>query len=253
MSERPELGAVMRAIERRRIADVLERGRLAVELQPIFDLQRRERVGFEVLARFECSPHRSPSAWFDAASAVGLGTELELLAVRTALDLLGRLPAETTLAINVSPRVAATDALLGLIGPVADRVVVEVTEHDRIEDYECLEAALEKLRECGARIAIDDVGAGFASLRHILGLSPDIVKLDLSLTRDIDSDPARRALAAALVAFAREIDATIAAEGIESGAELDLLRELGIDYGQGFYLGPPQPLLDALSATLSAN
>jgi EAL domain-containing protein (putative c-di-GMP-specific phosphodiesterase class I) len=243
----------MRAIERRRIAALLERDRLTVELQPIFDLQKQERIGFEVLARFHVTPSRSPAEWFDAATAVGLGAELELLAVRSALDVLAQLPSETTLAINVSPPVAASDALLELVAPFAERVVLEVTEHDRIEDYECLEAALERLRECGARIAVDDVGAGFASLRHILGLSPDIVKLDLSLTRDIDSDPARRALAAALVAFSREIDATIAAEGIESPAELDLLRELGIDYGQGFYLGPPQPLLDALSATLSAN
>jgi EAL domain-containing protein (putative c-di-GMP-specific phosphodiesterase class I) len=251
--ERQEIESEMLEIERQRIAAVLEWGQLDVVLQPIFDLQRRERIGFEVLARFAAAPERSPAAWFEAAASVGLGEELELLAVHAALELLGKLPRQATLSINVAPGVAASDALFELVEPVAKRVILEVTEHARVDDYGRLEAALKRLRASGARIAIDDVGAGFASLRHILGLCPDILKLDLSLTRDIDGDPARRALAASLVSFAREIDATIAAEGIESPEELALLRELGIDYGQGFYLGPPQPLLEALSATLSPN
>ena len=251
--ERQEIESEMLEIERQRVAAVLQWGQLDVVLQPIFDLQRRERIGFEVLARFEAAPERSPAAWFEAAASVGLGEELELLAVRAALELLVQLPSRATLSINVSPGVAASDALFELVEPVAERVILEVTEHARVDDYERLETALQRLRTHGARIAIDDVGAGFASLRHILGLCPDIVKLDPSLTRDIDGDPARRALAASLVSFAREIDATIAAEGIESPEELTLLRDLGIDYGQGFYLGPPQPLLEALSATVSAN
>ncbi|HZC28336.1 MAG TPA: EAL domain-containing protein [Gaiellaceae bacterium] len=251
--ERQEIESGMLEIERRRISAVLRWGQLGVVLQPIFDLQRRECVGFEVLARFEAAPDRSPAAWSEAAASVGLGEELELLAVRAALGLLAQLPKHATVSINISPAVAASEALFELVAPIGDRVVLELTEHARVDDYEALEVAVKRLRACGARIAIDDVGAGFASLRHIRGLCPDILKLDLSLTRDIDGDPARRALAASLASFAREIDATIAAEGIESHEELTLLRELGIDYGQGFYLGPPQPLLEALSATLSVN
>ena len=251
--ERQEIEGEMLSIERQRIRSVLERGKLSVVLQPIYDLQEKELVGFEALARFEGGPERPPSAWFEAAESVGLGSELELAAVRAALTLLEQLPDGTSLAINVSPAVASSDEFFELIQPVARRAMVEVTEHARVDDYKRLESALRRLKEHGARIAVDDVGAGFASLRHILGLSPDIVKLDLSLTRDIHDDPARRALAASLVGFARDIDATIAAEGIESSEQLALLCELGIDYGQGFYLGPPQPLLAALTADLSLN
>ena len=104
-------------------------------------------------------------------------------------------------------------------------------------------AALAPLRERGARLAIDDVGAGFANLRHILRLAPDIVKLDLSLTQEIAHDPAREALAGSLVGFADGVGAAIAAEGISSDEDLAVLRALGVDYGQGFYLARPAPLL----------
>lgn len=244
---------MVNAIDRDRITSVLERGDLNVELQPICDLRGGPRIGYEVLARFYAEPQWSPDVWFRSAAAVGLGEELELLAVRTALDLLHELPDDTTVSINVSPTVAASYDLLRLVAPVAERVILEVTEHAQISDYFSLEKSLRRLRVYGARLAVDDVGAGFATLRHILGLCPDLVKLDVSLIRDIDGDPWRRALAASLVTFAREIDATIVAEGIETIAEFELLRELGIRYGQGFYLGRPQPLLSALTSTMSMN
>ena len=224
-----------------------------MELQPIRDLQDGERVGFEALARFYVEPMHSPDVWFRSAASAGLGEELELLAVRSAIGLLDELPDSAVVSINVSPVVAASYDLLRLVAPVASRVILEVTEHARIDDYFALERSLRRLRDYGARIAVDDVGAGFATLRHILGLCPDLVKLDVSLIRDIDGDPWRRALAASLVTFAREIDALIVAEGIETPAEFELLRELGIRYGQGFYLGPPQPLLEALTSTVSLN
>jgi EAL domain-containing protein (putative c-di-GMP-specific phosphodiesterase class I) len=121
-------------------------------------------------------------------------------------------------------------------------VIIEVTEHERVEDYDVLNDALAPLRALGASVAIDDVGAGFASLTHILKLAPDIVKLDLSLTRGIAADPARDALASSLVDFATGIDATIGAEGIETQSELDRLRVLKVRYGQGFHLGVPGAL-----------
>ena len=129
--------------------------------------------------------------------------------------------------------------MLGL----ADRLIIEITEHAQVEDYVQLADALAPLRACGARLAIDDVGAGFASLRHILRLEPDIVKLDLTLTHEIARDPAREALAWSLVRFAEGIDATIAAEGIETPEDLAVLRSLGVTYGQGFYLARPSSLL----------
>jgi EAL domain-containing protein (putative c-di-GMP-specific phosphodiesterase class I) len=241
--EREAVESEMWRIEWRRIRSILDREELRIVFQPIYDLQRDELVGFEALARFDATPPRSPSAWFEAAAAVGLGTELELLAVGAALGLIDRLPEGTSLALNVSPQVAGSDELLELVAPVAGRLVIEITEHAPVDDYPRLHVALARLRALGARIAIDDVGAGFSSLRHILRLTPDIVKLDLSLTREIETDAARRALAASLVEFARGVETLIAAEGIESPRELALLRALGIDYGQGFYLARPSSLL----------
>ena len=118
--------------------------------------------------------------------------------------------------------------------------MLELTEHERIVDYEALRPWLDDLRSDGVRIAVDDAGAGYAGLQQIVGLQPDIVKLDLALTRGIDKDPVRRALARCLVSFAEEIGAVVLAEGIETHSELEVLRALGIPLGQGYYLGRPE-------------
>ena len=127
-------------------------------------------------------------------------------------------------------------------GRHGERIVLEITEHEAIDDYGGLAEALEPLRARGLGVAVDDVGAGYASLRHALQLAPDMVKMDISLTHDIDRDAGRRALAAALISFAAETDMTIVAEGIETAGELHALRQLGVRYGQGFYLARPAPL-----------
>ena len=117
--------------------------------------------------------------------------------------------------------------------------MLELTEHAGIADYNELAEALAPLRESGVRLSVDDAGAGFASLRHILNLRPDIIKLDIGLIRGIDADPARRALASALVGFAAEIGAVIVAEGIETPDELATLCALRVTYGQGYHLARP--------------
>lgn len=132
-----------------------------------------------------------------------------------------------------------------LIAPVGDRIIVELTEHAPVDDYAPLKESLERLRRSGALIAVDDVGAGFATLRHVLRLAPDIVKLDLSLTHDLESDSTARALATALIAFCKKIGATVVAEGIETPGVLTLLRGLGVRQGQGYYLGRPESLAGA--------
>jgi EAL domain-containing protein (putative c-di-GMP-specific phosphodiesterase class I) len=126
------------------------------------------------------------------------------------------------------------------------RVVLEVTEHDYIQDYPALLEALAPLRTLGLRVAIDDAGAGYASLRHVLHIQPELIKLDISLTRNIDTDPKRRALASALIAFARETQARIVAEGVETEAELRMLKRLGAGCAQGYFLARPMPLQQAL-------
>lgn len=145
--------------------------------------------------------------------------------------------------MNLSAEAVLAPGTLELLTAVApERIVVELTEHSEVTDYAALTRRLAALREAGVRLAVDDTGAGFASLRHILQLHPDLIKLDLALTRDVDTDPARRALAAALVTFGDEIGASVVAEGVETSGELTVLRDLRVDAAQGYYLGRPQPL-----------
>jgi EAL domain-containing protein (putative c-di-GMP-specific phosphodiesterase class I) len=241
--DRGQLEGEKRRLEWSRVRDVLERDDIDIEFQPVFDLADCRIVSLEALARFWTEPMRSPSAWFAEANEVGLGVELELAAIKSALRRIDDFPPDVALALNVSPTTALDRRFCELLLDLADRVVIEITEHAQVDDYEELQRALAPLRQRGAKVAIDDVGAGFANLRHILRLSPDIVKLDLSLTQEIARDPAREALATSLVGFAEGVGASIVAEGISSDEELALLRALGVSYGQGFYLARPSPLL----------
>jgi EAL domain-containing protein (putative c-di-GMP-specific phosphodiesterase class I) len=241
--DREQLEGEKRRLEWSRIRRVLDSNDVDVEFQPVFDLVDCRIVSLEALARFWTEPMRSPSVWFAEAAEVGLGEELELAAIRCALERLEDFPPNVALAINVSPTTALDERFSELLLDVADRLVIEITEHAQVDDYNALRDALAPLRERGAQLAIDDVGAGFANLRHILRLAPDIVKLDLSLTQEIARDPARKALATSLVDFADGVGASIVAEGISSDEDLALLRALGVAYGQGFYLARPSALL----------
>ncbi len=224
-----------------RVDRVLSDGLLEIVLQPIVALATREVVAFEALARFALEPVRSPDLWFAEAATCGRLLELELAAVDAAFARLAELPERAQLTVNVSPATAASDAFHAALptGAESERIVVEITEHAPIEDYDVVARGIQRLRRRGVRIAIDDAGAGFASLRHILRLSPDIIKIDMTLTRRIETDRAERALTRALISFAAEIDATIVAEGVQSEAEIGALRDLGVGYGQGFHLGRP--------------
>lgn len=213
-----------------------------VVYQPIVRLHGRALVGMEALTRIQSDEGRPVDQWFLEAGRLGLGTDLELAAVRSAIAGLPRLPASTFLSVNVSYTTAETDDFFEMAGPVAGRLVVEITEHEPVDDYDRLALALGRLRSEGARIAIDDAGAGFASLRHILLIEPEIIKLDVSLTRGIDSDPRRRALASALISFAEELRLTVVAEGIETESEESALEGLGVAFGQGYFIGRPAPI-----------
>ncbi len=231
-----------------RIHDVLDNGRLSMVFQPIVDLEEDVVVGFEALARFPSSPDRPTETWFTEAATVGLRLQLELAGVEAALAALPKAPAEPYLSINAMPETLASPGLAELLEEApAHRLVVEITEHAPVRDYEALKRAMRRMRGRGIRLAVDDAGSGFASLRHILQLAPDIIKIDNALTRNVYKDPARRALAAGLISFATELGATIVAEGIQSRHELDALRDLGVRYGQGFYLGRPGPIAEVMT------
>jgi PAS domain S-box-containing protein len=228
---------------RARIQQVLDGGGPTMVFQPIVELATGKPVGAEALARFPVHQPRRPDEWFADAADVGLGVELELSAVRAALSQLDSLPAGTYLSLNAGPDTVLSPALHQLLRSApADRIVLELTEHTGVADYTALTDALDALRCRGVRLAVDDAGTGFSSLQHILNVKPDIIKLDRGLIENIDTDPARRALAGSLMTFANEIGAQVVAEGIETAREQTVLRRLGVRYGQGFYLGRPGPL-----------
>jgi EAL domain-containing protein (putative c-di-GMP-specific phosphodiesterase class I) len=211
--------------------------------QPICALPGRDIVGYECLSRFSGAPMRTPDVWFAEADEVGLREALEVAAVRKAIESASALPGGTYMSINASPTTIRGDAFQALLAVApAERTIIELTENATVDDYDRLAEALRPLRERGFRLAVDDAGAGYASMQHILQLRPDIIKLDMNLTRDIDSDPARKALAAALIGFAHDVGSQIVAEGVETEAELRTLQMLGADAVQGYLTGRPQPL-----------
>lgn len=231
-----------------RVKAAIAENQLSILYQPIWNIENRRPVGFECLARFSAAPSRSPDKWFAEAAETGLGLELELLAIAQALSAFPSFPPEVYLAVNASPETILSGQLDGLLADMpAERIVLEVTEHAHVEDYDRLLCALQALRIRGVRIAVDDAGAGYSSLQHILQLQPDLIKLDMGITRHIDLDLARRALASALVVFAAETGSSIIAEGVETASELRALQNIGVEKAQGYFLGRPMSRDDAVA------
>jgi EAL domain-containing protein (putative c-di-GMP-specific phosphodiesterase class I) len=236
---------------RKRISHVLKLDKVETVFQPVYALDDRRVAGFECLSRFDAEPQQGPEFWFAEAASVGLGAELELGVMKRAFPALEKLPGTTPVSFNVSPQLLLDGRLErelahGATAKLAGRLVLEINEHETVAEYERLVTVLKPLRALGVRVAIDDAGAGYSSFRHIVRLVPDVIKLDLRLTRDIDHDPARRALAWALIRYAREVRADVVAEGVETQAELDTLRELGIAKAQGYFFGRPVSFAAAL-------
>ena len=223
----------------------LDEDGLDMVYQPILDLQTRNLVGVESLARFSMEPRRPPNEWFAAAADLGLATRLEVTALSRAIARREQLPPGVFMTVNLSPETLMM-ARLGNTIPAdfAARVVIELTEHTRVADYEGLCKSFHPLRVTGVALAVDDAGAGFASLRHILELAPQFIKLDISITQKIEHDRAAFALAVALTSFAGAIDAEIIAEGIETEGQVAAVTSMGIRLGQGYHLGKPGPLSD---------
>jgi EAL domain-containing protein (putative c-di-GMP-specific phosphodiesterase class I) len=233
-----------------RITDVMRQGQPTIVYQPIYDLETRRMAGVEGLSRFHADPQRTPDLWFAEAAAVGLGPALKSCAAKAVLAGLKSLPRDVYVAVNSSPELILSGAFTLLLQDIdISRVVLEITEHASVSDYEPLLSTLAPLRALGLRIGVDDAGAGYASMRHILSIEPNVLKLDMSLTRGIEQDLKRRALASALIAFAHETQMSVVAEGVETAAELQTLRQLGVTHGQGYYLARPMALADLSRVT----
>lgn len=227
---------------RTRIREVIDGNLLLTAFQPIHSLATGHLIGVEALSRFVSDDGPRTECWFQEAAAVDLLAELEFAALTTALEAARELPPLIYVALNISPVTCLDPRLPGILERSSlplERIVLELTERLEVPEYGPLISALAPLREYGLRIAVDDAGSGFASMRHVLHVRPDIIKLDRSLITGIDDDQGQRALGAALVEFARQMGATIVAEGIETQAELAAVTGLGMTAGQGYLLGRP--------------
>ncbi|MGZ8562269.1 MAG: EAL domain-containing protein [Candidatus Limnocylindria bacterium] len=240
----------LRVETRRRVEGIIRNGDFFPVYQPLVDMRTRRVLGYEALTRFEDGT--PPDAMFAAASDVGLGLELEIATITAAMSTVTRIPDNLFLDLNASPDlVLATEPLRSLVQRWGKRVVIEITEHSRVEDYALLREGIAALGD-NVVLAVDDAGAGFASLRHILELRPKLVKLDRELVCDIDSDPARQALAAGMAHFAAQSQITLVAEGVETREEQRTLIGLGVWAGQGYLFGRPQPMVRRIAGRRAA-
>jgi EAL domain-containing protein (putative c-di-GMP-specific phosphodiesterase class I) len=238
-----------------RLVPVIRDGGPLVVLQPIVDLATADRVGAEALSRFPASWEKTPDVCFAEAHSIGLGDDLEVLALERAAAHLSLVTGYV--AMNVSPATLLTAECTQLLSRLPlDRILLELSEHDRVEDYTLLTATLAPLREQGLRLAIDDVGAGFSSLRHIVLTAPDVIKLDRSIIDGVSDDPVLHTLVRSLVDFGHGCGARVVAEGVETSMDAHTLRELKVDYGQGWFFGrpgPPEAMTDGLGAHLTLD
>lgn len=216
---------------RKRMEDILAGRAVSTAFQPIRYLDTGCTAGAEALTRFPGwsvrSAAESPEAVFARAASSGCVTDLEFLAMERALHCVAALPACLYVSVNLSPQTCLDPRIHKVIqasGVNPSRIVLELTEHSPVADYEALRASLALLRDSGLRIAVDDTGAGFASMRHVLKLKPEFIKLDRDMVAGIDSDDAKKAFGAAMVSFANGIGAVLVAEGIETEEELATLK-----------------------------
>jgi EAL domain-containing protein (putative c-di-GMP-specific phosphodiesterase class I) len=230
---------------RRRVESLPADGSIRVVFQPIVDLATTKVIGYEALARFPGDSSVSPRTWFAEAAEVGLLLEIEMTAIRAALAHLERLPKDAFISVNVSPETAGSEELRDVLASVdPSRVVLEITENAAAGDYEEVSEAVGALRAIGVRIALDDTGSGTVSFNSLFDVHADIIKIDIDVTHGIASDPMKEAMASALKALADRLGAMSLAEGIETEEELNLLRGVGVQAGQGYFFGRPEPVAD---------
>ena len=219
-----------------RIGPVIDDGGPMVLLQPIVDLASRRRVGAEALSRFPQQWGMAPDECFAEAHTIGKGHRLEVQALRRAADHLDNVSGYV--AMNVSPATLLTAVCRELLnGLPLDRIVLELSEHDPVENYDELKEVLAPLRAQGMRLAIDDVGAGYSSLRHIVITEPNVIKLDRSIVTGISDDAVLSVVTRSLVELAHATGAKVVAEGVETAGDAAALQRLSVDHGQGWHFG----------------
>lgn len=232
-----------------RIEQIAREGAFRPVFQPIVRLPGRAVVAFEALTRFDDGV--PPDRRFAEAAALGRGPELERACMRMAIDASDALPTGAWLTLNASGATILSGALVDLLAGLDRTVVVELTEHVPVEDYAALRAAMDALGP-SALLAVDDTGSGFAGLRHVVELRPDVVKLDGAIIRGIDRDPARQSLVAGMVHYASKTRSHLVAEGVETAGEAAILADLGVELAQGYLFARPARIADLLRGDRAA-
>ncbi len=208
--------------------------------QPIVDLEFGDTMGYEALTRFDTG--QRPDLAFADAWSVGLGPELEIATLEAAVGAAAQLPQGRWLDLNVSPRLLAdADGLREILWRADRPLVLEITEHDVIEDYLLVREAIRSLGR-DIRLAVDDAGAGVANFGHIIELRPDFVKLDIGLVRGVNANLGRQAMVVGMRHFSLTAGCRLVAEGVETDAEARTLARLGVEFAQGYLFGRPEPV-----------
>jgi EAL domain-containing protein (putative c-di-GMP-specific phosphodiesterase class I) len=229
---------------------IIIREEVDILYQPIFSLEDFSIFGFEALsAAAGGTGIEGAEMLFALAEEVDLSTQLDRVCRRRALTQAHRWLSEAQLFINTNPKTieelgTREDALFHLFGNggvAPERVVLEITERSAIGNLALFEATLNRFRDHGISVAVDDAGAGYASLNTIARLKPDFLKFDMALVRDIDTDRVKQELLATVQDLGKRVDARVIAEGIETEGELGTLQQAGVEFGQGYLLARPKP------------
>lgn len=225
-----------------------EPSRLTLVAQPIVDLHRAAVVGYELLSRFVLPTPAPPDVVFGTALQRGKGAALEALVLGRALELARSAPPNCFITVNTSPRhLGQPEVQAVLAGRSLHGIVIELTEHQAFRGAAALRRTLDELREAGAIVALDDAGSGYAGLKQILAVEPEILKLDRELLTGIDTSEAKRVMVAMIGELADRLDAWVLAEGVETAEEADALMKLGVPLGQGYFYARPAPPWSSLA------
>jgi diguanylate cyclase (GGDEF)-like protein len=240
------------------LREILEHRRLSALFQPIIDLKSGEFLGFEGLIRGPAdSPLHSPINLFGAAEQQGLQLELEMLSRQIVLETFAKLNLPGNLFLNVSPETLTnpsfkdgqTLAFLKQLGLDPARVIIEITENQPTFDFEAMRDALLHYRGMGFKIAIDDLGEGFSSLRLWSELRPEFIKIDMHFVQGVDRDPIKLQFLKSIQHIAESCGTHVIAEGVETEAELRVVKDIGIALGQGYFIARPSPTPPLLAST----
>jgi EAL domain-containing protein (putative c-di-GMP-specific phosphodiesterase class I)/DNA-binding NarL/FixJ family response regulator len=235
-------GSSLGSDPREQIERIIERQAVELAYQPLADLATLRVVAVEALPRFRTRPMRSPESWLVEAAKHGWLIDLELVALNAALGHVAMLPSDAFLAVSISPETALSDRSRDLIrGADQSRIALELNEYSADQD-ELPTGALDELRADGVRVAVHHAGSGRRSLRHIVRLAPDLIKVDMSMLRAMSADPTGHEPVSSFIGLAFDIGAMVVADGVETEQEVETLRRLGIDHAQGNYLARPGPI-----------